>query len=56
MTEQITPATQPAIEDTPTEASGTSSFVPQVSIHPVAALTLGRQAFNDSDKANYFGG
>ncbi|MCX0247884.1 hypothetical protein [Streptomyces drozdowiczii] len=56
MTEQTIHATNPAIEDAPAAAPRTGSFAPQLSAHPVAILTLGRQVFNDSDKSNYFEG
>ncbi|MFD7895501.1 hypothetical protein [Streptomyces sp. NPDC059743] len=49
MTEQITVTTEPA-EHKPATAPSTSGFAPQISVHQVAALTLGRQSFNDSDK------
>ncbi|MEU2670392.1 hypothetical protein ABZ622_16240 [Streptomyces sp. NPDC007164] len=57
MTEQTTTATaiiQPA-QDKPVAAPRVT-FAPQISVHLVATLTLGRQTFNDSDKANYFEG
>ncbi|MGW2592372.1 hypothetical protein ACWCXC_19160 [Streptomyces sp. NPDC001515] len=56
MTEQTIITTTPADGNTIATASRAGSFAPHVSTHPVAALTLGRQAFNDSDKANYFEG
>ncbi|MFB7411355.1 hypothetical protein ACFCZ2_29645 [Streptomyces sp. NPDC056202] len=31
-------------------------FAAEINTHDVAELTLGRQAFNDSDKSNYFEG
>ncbi|MGW1433546.1 hypothetical protein ACWD6K_33625 [Streptomyces sp. NPDC002431] len=56
MTKQTVITTKPAIAaDVPTDAP-TGGFAPQTSTHPVATLTLGRQTFNDSDKANYFEG
>lgn len=33
-----------------------AAFAPNVSVHDVDELTLGRQQFNDSDKSNYFEG
>ncbi|MGW6454680.1 hypothetical protein ACWF94_01930 [Streptomyces sp. NPDC055078] len=36
-------------DDVPAATAPSITFVPQVSIHPLAALTLGRQTFNDSD-------
>ncbi|AGP53778.1 hypothetical protein [Streptomyces rapamycinicus] len=54
MAAQITVTTQPAAESTPIPPPLTSRFAPQVSTHPVATLTLGRQNANDSDKSNYF--
>jgi hypothetical protein len=56
MAEKITPAPQSAIENTTSAAQSTGGFAPQISTHPVAALTLGSQNFNDSDKSNYFEG
>lgn len=56
MAEQTNVTTQPAVEDTSAPAPSTGGFAPQISTHPVAALTLGRQTFNDSDKSNYFEG
>ncbi|MFB7918562.1 hypothetical protein [Streptomyces sp. NPDC056061] len=55
MAEQTTVTTTPAVEDKPATAPSTG-FAPQISTHPVATLTLGRQTFNDSDKSNYFEG
>ncbi len=43
------------VDDKPTAAPHVT-FAPQISTHPVATLTLGRQVFNDSDKSNYFEG
>ncbi|MET7935017.1 hypothetical protein [Streptomyces sp. NPDC005322] len=54
MAAQITVTAQPAAESAPIPAPRTGRFAPQVSIHPVATLTLGRQNANDSDKSNYF--
>lgn len=56
MAEQTIVSTKPAVEDKPAVAPSTGGFAPQVSTHPVATLTLGRQVFNDSDKSNYFEG
>ncbi|MFJ8852323.1 hypothetical protein [Streptomyces sp. NPDC102437] len=56
MAEQTVINTKPAIKDAPAAAPSTDGFAPQVSTHPVATLTLGRQVFNDSDKSNYFEG
>jgi hypothetical protein len=56
MAAQTIVTTNPAIEDTPAATPSTGGFAPQVSTHPVATLTLGRQTFNDSDKSNYFEG
>ncbi|MEV6319135.1 hypothetical protein [Streptomyces sp. NPDC051776] len=56
MAERTIVTTQPAVEDTAVVAPSTGGFAPQVSTHPVATLTLGRQTFNDSDKSNYFEG
>ncbi|WFB11399.1 hypothetical protein LRS74_33500 [Streptomyces sp. LX-29] len=56
MAEQTIVTTQPAVEDKPAAAPHAGGFAPQVSTHPVATLTLGRQTFNDSDKSNYFEG
>ncbi|MFE7121679.1 hypothetical protein ACFU99_40245 [Streptomyces sp. NPDC057654] len=56
MAAQITVTTPPAGKDTPATAPSTGGFAPQISTHPVATLTLGRQTFNDSDKSNYFEG
>lgn len=56
MAEQITVTTKPAITHKPAAAPSTGGFTPQISTHPVATLTLGRQNFNDSDKSNYFEG
>ncbi|MFI9081925.1 hypothetical protein ACIGW8_36725 [Streptomyces sioyaensis] len=44
------------VEDEPAAAAPAGGFAPQISTHPVATLTLGRQVFNDSDKSNYFEG
>ncbi|MFF0966881.1 hypothetical protein ACWDQO_36880 [Streptomyces sp. NPDC003703] len=56
MAEQTTVTTEAAVADQPAAAPSTGGFAPQISTHPVAALTLGRQMFNDSDKSNYFEG
>ncbi|MFD8964238.1 hypothetical protein ACFV0C_04425 [Streptomyces sp. NPDC059568] len=56
MAEQTIVTTQPAVEGKPASAPNTGGFAPQISTHPMAALTLGRQTFNDSDKSNYFEG
>ncbi|MFF5333233.1 hypothetical protein [Streptomyces sp. NPDC013181] len=56
MAEQTIHATNSAIEDAPSPAPNAGGFAPQISTHPVATLTLGRQVFNDSDKDNYFEG
>ncbi|MEV6406172.1 MULTISPECIES: hypothetical protein [Streptomyces] len=56
MAEQTIVNPQPAAENTSAAAPSTGGFAPQVSTHPVATLTLGRQTFNDSDKSNYFEG
>ncbi|GAA2133980.1 hypothetical protein [Streptomyces synnematoformans] len=56
MAEQTTVTTKPAVEGKPAAAPSAGGFAPQISTHPVAALTLGRQTFNDSDKSNYFEG
>ncbi|MFC8536788.1 hypothetical protein ACFUJY_23110 [Streptomyces sp. NPDC057249] len=56
MAEQTIVTTQPAVENTAAAAPHASGFAPQISTHPVAILTLGRQVFNDSDKSNYFEG
>ncbi|MFD7409383.1 hypothetical protein ACFV7R_43705 [Streptomyces sp. NPDC059866] len=56
MAEQTIVTTQPATANTSAAAPNTGGFTPQVSTHPVATLTLGRQSFNDSDKSNYFEG
>ena len=56
MAEQTTVTTKPAVQDKPAAAPSTCGFAPQINTHPVAALTLGRQTFNDSDKDNYFEG
>ncbi|CAM3518612.1 hypothetical protein ACH4LN_32255 [Streptomyces albus] len=56
MAEQTIVTTKPTVEDTPAAAPSTGGFAPQISTHPVATLTLGRQTFNDSDKSNYFEG
>lgn len=57
MAEQTTVTTTPAVTtEKPAGAPGTGGFAPQISTHPVATLTLGRQTFNDSDKSNYFEG
>ncbi len=53
MTEQTT-IPQPAVADSSGEAPRTGGFAPQVSTHPVAAVTRGRQNANDADKSNYF--
>lgn len=52
MAEQTTVTIKPA-KDKPV-AAARATFAPQISPHQVAALTLGRQKFNDSDKSNYF--
>ena len=49
-------AEQTVVENPVAAAPHASRFAPQVSTHPVATLTLGRQTFNDSDKSNYFEG
>lgn len=54
--EQTPVTTQPAAADNAVTEPGSGGFDPQISTHPVAALTLGRQTFNDSDKSNYFEG
>ncbi|MCX4902554.1 hypothetical protein [Streptomyces sp. NBC_00892] len=54
MDEQTT-TIKPA-KDKPAATPSTGGFAPQISTHQVATLTLGRQTFNDSDKANYFEG
>ncbi|MGG7569766.1 hypothetical protein [Streptomyces sirii] len=56
MAKQTTVATKPAVEDKSTPVPSRGGFAPQISTHPVATLTLGRQVFNDSDKSNYFEG
>lgn len=56
MAEQSTDTTHSAAKDTPAAGLDRGGFAPQISSHPVATLTLGRQAFNDSDKSNYFEG
>jgi hypothetical protein len=56
MAEQTTVNTTAPAEDTTAAAASAVDFAPQISTHPVATLTLGRQSFNDSDKSNYFEG
>ncbi|WP_445402587.1 hypothetical protein ACSMX9_13595 [Streptomyces sp. LE64] len=56
MAVQIVFSTKPTVESTPTTTPSARGFAPQVNTHPVGTLTLGRQSFNDSDKANYFEG
>ncbi|MGI5341122.1 hypothetical protein ACQEVS_28850 [Streptomyces sp. CA-181903] len=53
MAEQSIVTTQHAVEDAAAVPSN-GGFTPQVSTHPVTALTLGRQNANDADKSNYF--
>ncbi|EPH45344.1 hypothetical protein ABT390_35550 [Streptomyces aurantiacus] len=55
MAEQTTVTTKSAASKPSTAPSG-GGFAPQISAHPVATLTQGRQTFNDSDKDNYFEG
>ncbi|MFD7531967.1 MULTISPECIES: hypothetical protein [unclassified Streptomyces] len=40
----------------PAAAPSTGGFASQISTHQVAILALGRQAFNNLDKSNYFEG
>ncbi|MFI8930657.1 hypothetical protein ACIG3E_23640 [Streptomyces sp. NPDC053474] len=56
MAEQTTNAAKTAPADTHTALAPppTGSFAPQISTHPVTALTLGSQKENDADKEWYF--
>ncbi|WP_154080516.1 hypothetical protein [Streptomyces mobaraensis] len=53
MAEQTIVTPHPTVEDA-TAVPSNRGFAPQVSTHPVTALTLGRQNANDADKSNYF--
>ncbi|MDT0495234.1 hypothetical protein RM717_32580 [Streptomyces griseus] len=46
----------PSSSETAEMSTVAGGFAPAVDTHPVAAFTLGRQVFNDSDKDNYFEG
>lgn len=53
MVTNATPTNEQSAEQVTDVLAG---FAPQVAVHSVDALTLGRQTFNDADKSNWFEG